>query len=912
MAKTDFKALMLARGEKFLLIGALALGVILLVFGAVSAMGATDPTKDKAALDQGASGIKRKMSEDAPPPPRTGKDTLPQYTHVPADDFRVVKNVPFEATAWPSLRREMPVALAPINSQIDFIHGVVRKNPRDNFKFNEKGELEDYDLQVLTKLADSKVDAKTTKEILEDSLRAAGGKPPKKRFNQQGGGNQGGGNPGGGPTPGGGPLPGGGGGGVPPGGGPGGPGGFKPPGGFGGSAGGPPGGFPGGGEGPYSGGGYGMQGELRKTTTSEEVVAWRTYSKLIAEGKEAVVPAYGVFPVRMAVVQLSVPLEEQLKEIQRALRLPTLADAIKETSPGALMAKDADGKVVSYTSLFGGGTVGSGVPGGGAIPPGGGGFGSAGGPPKPGGVVPGGEGVPAGGGGSGGKDAPLNVNAIAAPVYAGFEVQRRVVLADGAGDWQDFDHAGRWYSEFKLYDAPVKPDTGYLPYFLRLDQGMAAPMPEVAPTYTSVPQLVDGEAKPQMREDGKPYYPPQVRMPSIMADYNALQKMANPVKKKDALTQYSKNPNNPYGVGGSQKGSSFIPGLSGGPGGGTEGEEGSGVQGGYMGMGSPRPPVLPGTGSGTPTNPPPASGGKSKDPLPAKHMLVRFLDTDLEPGVAYEYRVRVILRNPNFGKKDKVADDKQADEEFIPSDYFQVKQTLRVPGEYHMYAGSAKEYDKKVTDLIDQVKKDTPQGKDGQGVAPDRIKKLFEQAEVKEGRRAVVQMQRWLPQTRFGGDDEPIGAWVEADVPVAPGEFIGKKTLVELPLWRSALGKYVLTPPNKPLVDRWPKDVPSPVGRPVDFRTTHVLLDFEGGKVSAKVDTANGQTTVSDDAATELLILRNDGTLEVRKELADTNASDRVARDKNWKDWIDTVRKQTEKATSGTTEGGGRRGGGGD
>jgi len=177
---------------------------------------------------------------------------------------------------------------------------------------------------------------------------------------------------------------------------------------------------------------------------------------------------------------------------------------------------------------------------------------------------------------------------------------------------------------------------------------------------------------------------------------------------------------------------------------------------------------------------------------------------------------------------------------------------------------------------------------------------------VKDGRRAVVQMQWWVPQIKFGGEDEPIGAWVQAEVPVAPGEFIGRRTLVELPLWKAALGKYTLTPPTKPVVEKWPSAVPNPVGRPVDFRTGHVLLDFEGGKVSTKVN----DSSVSDDAATELLVLRADGTLEVRKEVADATAAERVTRDKNWKDWIEMVRKQTEKASTPGGTDGGRRGGG--
>jgi len=290
-------------------------------------------------------------------------------------------------------------------------------------------------------------------------------------------------------------------------------------------------------------------------------------------------------------------------------------------------------------------------------------------------------------------------------------------------------------------------------------------------------------------------------------------------------------------------------------------------------------------------------------------MLIRFLDTDLLPGVSYQYRVSVKLRNPNFGKKKDVADEKLAEVEFINSPYFQCKQTLKVPAESYMYAGSTKEYEKRVTDMIDDVKKANPD-KDRNGIAPDRLSKLFELREVRDGKRAVVQMQRWVYSTTFNNEEERIGAWVQADVPVAPGEYIGRRTLVEIPLWKAAQGRYQLTPPTKPLVTYWPTNVTSPPGRPVDFRTRHVLMDFEGGKASASID----GRTVSDDAATELLILRDDGKLEVRKELADATTPERMVRDKNWKEWIAEVRKHSDGHGHSTAPGGfdpGRGGPGG-
>lgn len=874
--KTDFKALMLARGEKFLLLGAIAIAGLLLVWGVLSAFNRTDPAVGKKELDSKSQQVKSRMNNDELPPAKP-VGPLPQYTNIPAEPFQVAQTVPFEPTVWPDRLRQMPVALPPVESQIDLFLASVRKHPRDNFVFDEDGGLLDFDAQWITKQIDPKVDTKLLSQDLKNLLDTKKKKKPARGGVTSGGG--GGGRGAGGGQPG---QPG------FPGGQPGGAGGFGEGDGMGGLGGMYPGGM-----------GY-QPGQLAGTRSSEDVVEWKKYSTVMESGKAAV-PAYGVFPVRMAVVQLSYPLEAQLKEIQRALRLRTLQDAIVQSSPQNLLATDpVSGKIVPYSSLYtgtgGGGGVGGvgqpggafpgGQPGGGPVMPGNplGGGGS----PRPGtGMQPppalGGGGQFGEGTGSGGN-VPLTANNIAAPVFAGFTVQRRVVSADGtASDWQDFDHADRWYSEFTLYDAPIKPDVGYLPYFLRLDQGMAAPMPEIAPNWTVSPQLVPGEAQPKDK-----HYPELVRMPSIVADTEALLKVLKPKTKKDAIKDYTKNPNNPYSFGPRQ-----ASGGLGGLGGTGMGEDEGGF--GVMGLGGMPPRGSGGggaVGGGNPNDP-------NKSPMAVKHMLIRFLDTDLMPGQSYQYQVSVKLRNPNFGKKTEVADEKLAEVEFIPSPFYQCQQTLRVPGEAYIYAGSIKDYEKKVTDMAEQVKKDTPQNKDTGGIAPDRLKKLFEYNEVRDGKRAVVQMQRWLPGISFGGEEERIGAWVQADMPVAPGEFIGRRTLVELPLWKAAMNKYQLTPPTKKLVTSWPDTVPSPAGRPVDFRTTHMLLDYEGGKASAKVD----ERTVSDEAATELLILRADGKLEVRKELTDAKVPERVTRDKNWKDWIAEVRKQSDTTGTGTPGG---------
>lgn len=899
-AKTDFKGLFIAHWEKILLGWAIFNAAILLVWGVVSAATKIDPTKGTTDLKNGAQRIRGDLGKDDAPP-TIPRPPLPEKKDVKSEEFRAVAT-PFDPTTWPDRYRKLPEALAPIDSQIDYFQCSVRKHFRDNFVRDEDGNITDFDAQWVTKQQDVKgVDNRKLGNDIRDELN------PKKGKGRKPGGTPNRGQPGG---PGGGPgFPGGPGG---PGGGPGFPGGPGGPGGgpgFPGGPGGGPGGAPGmPGPGGFGDGDYGPGfpgGPRAGSKTAEDVVEWRKFSEMLAGNKQAV-PAYGVFPTRMAVVQLAYPLEEQLKEIQRALRLPTMRQALLESSPEKLFATDPDtGKIVPYTSLFTGSGVGGvpGGPGGPGIPGGPGGpapggiGGGIGGPGAPGGIGggiggPGGPGLPPGGprGGVGeGGSGTLTANNVAAPVFAGFVVQRRLILPDGVGEWQDFDHADRYYNDFTLYDAPVQPDTGYRPYFLRLDQGMAAPMPVIAPGYTSMAMLADGEAKPQLNKEGKPYYPEQVRMPSIMADTDALAKVLSPVKKKDAIGQYKKNPNNPYSFGQSRTGGtgSGIPGY-------PTGEDDTGTG------------ILGGVGGGQ-ANPPQGGAEFGKSPLVVKHMLIRFIDTDLMPGVSYQYRVAVKVRNPNFNKPKEVGDEAQAKVEFVQSAYYQCRQTLKVPTESHLYAGSLKDYEKKLADLQDDVK--ARNDRVGQ-IAPDRLNKLFELREVKAGDRVIVQMQRWLQSVTFSGEEERIGAWVQADVPVGRGEYIGRRTLVELPLWKAAQGKYLLSPTTKSLVAGWPlKEVPNqPVGRPVDFRTRHMLMDFEGGRIQTKVD----DRSVSDEAAAELLILRDDGRLEVRKEATDTEAADRKARDKTWTEWIASVRKQSTLTVTGGTGTGGTGTGGRD
>ena len=91
--------------------------------------------------------------------------------------------------------------------------------------------------------------------------------------------------------------------------------------------------------------------------------------------------------------------------------------------------------------------------------------------------------------------------------------------------------------------------------------------------------------------------------------------------------------------------------------------------------------------------------------------------------------------------------------------------------------------------------------------------------------------------------------------------------------------------------------------RVLDFRTKSVLVDFEGGHTNTKV----GTVTLGDESTSELLIVREDGKIEVRSEARDlvenvlpTPPTPRAQRDLAWKAWLERIRKIDDTESPGT------------
>jgi hypothetical protein len=284
--------------------------------------------------------------------------------------------------------------------------------------------------------------------------------------------------------------------------------------------------------------------------------------------------------------------------------------------------------------------------------------------------------------------------------------------------------------------------------------------------------------------------------------------------------------------------------------------------------------------------------GSMTPPPEVEHVLLRFLDADVKPGWSYQYRIRVKMKNPNFGQKTAVSRPADAKVETLYGPWVPIEEWVTVQPETFLYAGEADKYLDEVQKLYDANGKER------------RILLVMEQPQVRDGKRAVVQFQTWLPQIRIDGGNktEPIGTWVVADMPVAPGEFVGRRQLVELPLWSAGLANYVLRELSGGVrIAGLSKDQHQPKGWPVNFRTLSVLVDFEGGKTRAQV----GTKELTDDSATEVLILRPDGKLLVRNSEADKADPDRKSRQETWDKWLERVKARKEAAPTAPTPGGG-------
>ena len=255
---------------------------------------------------------------------------------------------------------------------------------------------------------------------------------------------------------------------------------------------------------------------------------------------------------------------------------------------------------------------------------------------------------------------------------------------------------------------------------------------------------------------------------------------------------------------------------------------------------------------------------------PPETILVRIVDNDLVPGQNYQYRIKLRLSNPNWvgapvdGAKYRLVDKRtDADIEIIEGPFVEMKETVSVPREFWMLAADS---------AFDEDARET----------------RFQMPRVEQG-QALIRVQRWLPFVTVGAYEEPIGDWIVADVVARRGTYLGGKQWVNVPLWVPETNRFrfqkIVRNENSKAKD--PKrgvwidlTQPGPV---------YTVVDVQGGQQEWMI----GGRMTNDETAREVLLMEDDGKLQVRSSFVDRGQLDFRRRTDEWRSWLE----RTENAT---------------
>ncbi|HQR06610.1 MAG TPA: hypothetical protein PLN21_07295 [Gemmatales bacterium] len=266
-------------------------------------------------------------------------------------------------------------------------------------------------------------------------------------------------------------------------------------------------------------------------------------------------------------------------------------------------------------------------------------------------------------------------------------------------------------------------------------------------------------------------------------------------------------------------------------------------------------------------------------PIP-DYLPIRFLDVDLPVnevgGATYEYRLRVVLTNPNYKREKDVAAPEFAKEEFLFGAWSPVAQVTFEP-DYLLYAGER-----------------------------DRAKNTTED---REKDKVPVELHKWLGKIEAeGGSDRDyaiVGDWWIERLLIGRGEYIGKAPNLPGPTGESNMIQWV-----SHAFDGGSQKIGGDVQKKIrsnDLTTPGILVDFQGGAFqSFRSDVA--KSNKKDDVPAEILVLEPNGRMIARQMNDYQNDEARKQRFEHWKKWIEKLGKPGEKKKAAGAGTGGKGG----
>ncbi|NBO90777.1 MAG: hypothetical protein EBV06_00435 [Planctomycetia bacterium] len=559
------------------------------------------------------------------------------------------------------------------------------------------------------------------------------------------------------------------------------------------------------------------------------------------EKRTGVVPALQIRPLRVAVIAATFPYKKQIEEFQAKLSLRSVNEVL------------AEGSAV-------------------AVP--------AGTPPLP------------------------------AFRFLGVDVERRELDGDGKpkGEWSALDVSGD-YRKFIAYTGKeFEMDTGDYSKLIvpglampKLKQfrasevamigtsSMDSPMGSMGGPGTAAPPMgAEGSGKPPMpggtgiaMGGGDPMEEKTSQYPPVENDLKNLAKTLEALKAKPATAVV------PSRFTGADSFDPFNP-NAGNPVGGTG-------PGGTMGEGSFASPSGPGNPMGSGSSGMGGAGGYDTKPLDLpEHCLVRIIDINVQPGQAYEYRLRIKMSNPNQSRKD-VASPAYAQGDTLLSEWSSMPIRVRLEPELYYFA-----VDQMTMDLVDN-----PRNK---YEGPYRLM-------APRPNMLMLQAHRWVTESKLSnGASLIVGEWSVAErFPVYKGEYVGRSERTKVPVWRHTRESFTIPTDSN-------KKSPPP-GIDVDFgysvkgpQPEAILVDFNRGQqvyervVSRTADDRVETRKTSDDVGLQALLLNPDGRLVLLEGAIDSDDKERDSRVMKVRKRINDVEK-SNRPTPGA--GGNLFGGGG-
>lgn len=255
--------------------------------------------------------------------------------------------------------------------------------------------------------------------------------------------------------------------------------------------------------------------------------------------------------------------------------------------------------------------------------------------------------------------------------------------------------------------------------------------------------------------------------------------------------------------------------------------------------------------------------------------LVRVYDPTVKPGEVYQYRIRVAMLNPNFGRQDVASTGFSKEKEIVADEWYEIPGAYATPSDLNCYVTESK-------------------------VSSDL-------------NRVNLEVYKWATAVKRPTATVPLGDWVKAILSVGRCEFVGRTSRIELvPYWRSDVDGYSFVPIDIP------RQANAKKGLDVDFKPDlgekgdFFVVDFEGPnyryeKLIQKDGDVSGRSVILDsERSVEIFLMGSNGRLIVRSSVNDEGDPDR----KRVEALVERHRSAARAAIQAAKSGGGGQPGG--